>query len=111
MSKFLKVFASAALIAGAVAFTAGSASAQGWHGGGGHGGGGSWHGGGWHGGGWGWRGGGWGWGWGWPGAYYGYGPYYGPSYYYAGGPGACGWVPVTVWRNGYQVTRRVWRCW
>ena len=121
MSKVLKILASAALVAGAIAFASGPAAAQhSWHGGGGHsggswhgGGGGNWHGGGsWHGGGWGYRGWGWGyrgWGWGWP-AYYGYGPYYGP-YYYAGGPANCGWVPVQVWRNGYLVTRRVWRCW
>lgn len=38
------------------------------------------------------------------------GYYYGGPYYY--GPQAdCGWVRVRVWRNGYWVLRRAWRCW
>ena len=69
MSKLVKFFAIAALIAGAFAVTPGPAAAQHhrhgghWHG---HGGGGHWHGhGGW--GGWGFGPGfGWGWGWGYP---------------------------------------------
>jgi hypothetical protein len=113
MSKFLKLFAIAALIAGALAMTPGPAAAQrhGHRGGHGVGHGGGWHGGGWHGGGWrggGWRGGGWGyapgpfWGWSW-----GY-PYYGGYYY---GPSDCGWVYVRVLRRGRWVVRRAWRCW
>lgn len=109
MSKFVKLFAALALIAGIFAVTPNVASARpgGWHGGG-------WHGGGWHhGGGWrggGWRGGGWGWG---PGLAFGFGlasPYYYGGPYYAQAP-ACGWVRVRVWRNGHRVLRRVWRCW
>jgi len=60
----------------------------------------------------GWRGGGWGWGGFAPGFalgvasapyWYGYGPYA-----YGGG---CGWVRTRVWRHGFWVIRRVWRCW
>jgi len=65
---------------------------------------GGWHGGGWHGGHW--HGGGWGFG---PGFALGYG--LGVAPYYAYGPGDCGWVRVRVWRHGYWVFRRVWRCW
>lgn len=106
MLKLVKFFASVALIV--VVFSA-AAEARGGHGGGGHGGGGhggGWHGGGGHGGG-GFRGGGWGSGFG-----FGFGSpyYYGGPYYY--GPQAdCGWVRVRVWRNGYWVLRRAWRCW
>ncbi|MGH6725318.1 MAG: hypothetical protein ACREB8_02075 [Pseudolabrys sp.] len=124
MSKLVRFFAIAALIAGALAMTPGPAAAQrhGGHGGGSwHGGGmrgGSWHGGGmrgganWHGGG-GWRGGGWrggGWGWG-PGVVWGLGvPYYG-SYYEDDDGSDCGWVRVRAWRNHHRVWRHVWRCW
>jgi len=111
MSKLVKFFVSAALIAGALAMTPGPAAAQhhGGHGGG-HGGHGGWHhGGGWHGGGWrggGWRGGGWGWG---PGVVWGFGyPYY-DGYYYD--EPNCGWVRVRVLRRGHWVLRRAWRCW
>jgi hypothetical protein len=102
MSKFLRFFAIAALIAGALALTPGPAAAQ-WHGG--HGG---WHGGGW-------RGGGWGRGWG-PGLVFGFGPGWGWGYpysYYDGYYGApnCGWAPVRVFRHGYWGYRRAWRCW
>ena len=38
--------------------------------------------------------------------YYGYGPYYAAPYY----GGDCGWVRTRVWRHGYWVVRRVWRC-
>ena len=117
MSKFFKVFAIAALVAGALAMTPGPAAAQrhghgghggwhgghgGWHGGGWRGGHGGWHGGGWHGRRW--YGGGWGWGpaWGWGYPYY-YGGYYGDQ--------ACGWARVRVWRHGHWVLRRAWRCW
>jgi hypothetical protein len=92
MSKLIKIFAIAVLIAGTLAMTPRPAAAQ--HHGGGH-----WHGGGgWRGGGW--RGGGWGWG---PGPFWGWG--YGYPYY--GGPG-CGYV--RVWRHGYWVLRRPYRC-
>jgi hypothetical protein len=123
MSKLMRFFAIAALVAGALAMTPGPAVAQhhggyGGHGGGWHGGGGG-HGGGWHGGGYrgGWHGGGrhggwyggggWGWGpgiffWGWGGPYY-------SSYYYD--EPECGWVRVRVWRNHHRVWRRAWRCW
>jgi hypothetical protein len=104
MSKLVKFFAIAVLVAGAIAVTSDTATAR--HGG--HGGGG--HGGGWHGGG-GWRGGGWGGGWGWgPGPFWGGGypySYYGGAYY--AGPPGCGWV--RVWRRGYWVLRRSPRCW
>lgn len=123
MSKHLKYFAALAMIAGAIAFTPNVASAQhhhggggggggghhggggggGWHHGGGGGGGGGWHHHGWHGGGW--RGGGWGWG---PGFALGFGAAY--PYYYAQA-GDCGWARVRVWRHGYWVIRRAWRCW
>jgi hypothetical protein len=106
MSKLVRLFAIAALIAGALAMTPGPAAAQHHHGG--HGGG-HWHGGGWRGGG-GW-GGGWGWGWG-PGPVFGWGgfpyPYYGG--YYDGGPD-CAWVNARVLRRGHWVPRQVWRCW
>jgi hypothetical protein len=101
MSKFVKFFAIAALIAGALAMTPGPAAAQ-RHGG--HGGG-HWHG-----------GGGWGGGWG-PGIVFGFGPawgwgypypYYGAPYY---AEPACGWVRVRILRRGHWVPRRVWRCW
>ena len=112
MSKFVKFFAVAALVTGALAMTPGPAAAQ--HHGGGHWhGGGGWHGGGWRGGGW--RGGGWGWG---PGFALGFGsglgwgwgyPYYASPYYYT--EPACGWVRIRVWRHGHWVLRRAWRCW
>jgi hypothetical protein len=102
MSKFTKVLGIAAL---ALVINLGAAQAQhrggGGHGGGGYGGGG-WHGGGYHGG---YRGGGWGWGGG-----LGWGPYWGPDYYY-NEPGDCGWVRVRVLRNHHWVVRRAWRCW
>jgi len=99
MAKLVKVTAAAALIAAAMVITPGTAEAR-WHGG--HGG---WHHG-WHGG-WGWApafglGLGLGYGWGYP-------YYYGNPYYY--GAPACGWTRVRVWRHGYWVIRRVWRCW
>ena len=84
MSKLVKFFAIAVLIAGAFAVTPGPALAQhhGFSGGGGH-----WHGGGGH-----WRGGGWGGSWGWgPGPFWGWGgfyPYYGEPYYDGSGPAA-----------------------
>jgi hypothetical protein len=98
MSKIFRTIASAALIAGALALVPGSAQAR-WHGG--------WHGG-WH---HGWHGGGWGWGWPAFGAGLGLGyvassPYYYAPYY----GGGCGWRPIRVWRHGYWVVRRVWRC-
>lgn len=94
MSKLVKSFAIAILLAGALAMTPGAANAQHHH----------WHGGGY------WRGGGWGGGWG-PGPFWGFGApyaYYGGPYYYGGGPD-CGWRYVRVWR-GYWAHRRVWRC-
>ena len=117
MSKLVKVFAIAALIAGAFAMTPGPAAAQ-RHGGGGHGGfhsGGGWHGGGGFRGG-GFRGGGWGRGWG-PGVVFGFGPAWGwggypYGYYddYYAAP-SCGWAPVRRWHNHHWVLRRAWRCW
>ncbi|WP_210209863.1 hypothetical protein [Pseudolabrys taiwanensis] len=124
MSRFLGLIAAVALVGGLFVLNPGPAQAQrhgGYHGGG-------WHGGGWRGGGYGWRGGyyrrgwggGWGWGpaiglgigvgsgWGWGYPYGYYAP--GPSYYY-GPPARCGYVRVRVWRSGYWVIRRVWRCW
>lgn len=86
MSKFVKLFAIVALLAGAIIMAPGSAQARGGH---------HHH----HGGGWGW--GGWGPAWGYP-----Y-PYYSRPYYYAGPPG-CGWV--RVWRHGRWVLRRSARC-
>lgn len=87
MSKLIKICAIAVLIAGTFAMTPGPAEARWGHGGWGHG----------------WRGGGWGWG---PGPFWGYGyPYYGGPYY--AGPG-CGYV--RVWRHGYWVLRRPYRC-
>jgi len=109
MSKLVKIFAIAALIAGAFAMTPGPAAAQHHR----HHGGGHWHGGGghWRGGG-GWGGGGWG-----PGFVFGFGPGWGwggypYSYYddYYVGP-SCGWVRVRVLRNHRWVLRRAWRCW
>jgi hypothetical protein len=91
MSKLVKAFAIAALLAGSFAMAPTPAAAQHhWHGGGGH-----WHGGGYY------RGGGWGWG---PGPFWGWGV----PYAYYGGP-ACGWHSVRVWR-GRWVLRRAWRC-
>lgn len=89
MSKLVKFFAIAALVAGAFAMTPGPAAAQHYHGGGGH----------WHGGGWG------------PGFVFGFGPGWGwgPYPYYA--EPACGWVRVRVWRHDHWVLRRAWRCW
>jgi hypothetical protein len=97
MSRFVKCFATVALIFSLIAFAPGSADAR-WGGG--------WHGGGWRGGGWGgWRGGGWGWGpafvvgfapafaWG-VGPGWGWGPGWGNPYWNAGA--RCGWVPVRV---------------
>jgi hypothetical protein len=92
MSKLVKLFAIAALIASALAVTPGSAEAY-------------------------WRrhywGGGWGWG---PGITLGWGgypyyPYYARArpYYYAAPD--CGYVRVKVWRHGHWVRRSVWRCW
>jgi hypothetical protein len=88
MSKFLKLFAAVALIAGAIAAMPATAEARHWG-----------HHGGWHGG---WRGGfGPSWGFGYPYAYY-------PQpYYYAP---ACGWVRVRVWRGDHWTIRRVRRC-
>jgi hypothetical protein len=108
MSKLVKFFAIAVLVAGAFAMTPGPAAAQHHHGGG-HwrGGGGHWHGGGGWGGGWGGFGPGFafgfgsGWGWG------GY-PYYAEPYY---AEPACGWARVRVWRHGHWALRRAWRCW
>ena len=101
MSKIVKFFAIAALVAGAFAMAPGPAAAQHHHGGGHwHGGGGHWHGG------WGWgHGFGWGlgWGWGWGGY-----PYYAEPYY---AQPACGWARVRVWRHGHWTYRRAWRCW
>jgi hypothetical protein len=102
MSKFLKFFAIAALVAGGFAVTPAPAAAY--------------HGGHWHGGG-GWHGGGWRGGWGGPGIAFGFGPGWGwggypYSYYddyYAGPP--CGWAHVRVWRHGHWALRRAWRCW
>jgi hypothetical protein len=102
MSKLSKFLAGAVLAIGVAAAVPQAANAQ-WH-----------HHGGWHGG---WHGGGWGWGGGFaPGfalgfgvgaaPYYGYGPYYAAPY-----GGDCGWVRQRVWRHGYWVVRRVWRCW
>jgi hypothetical protein len=87
MSKFVKIFAIAALFASALVMTPGAANAQHWHGGGGYHGGGHW------------RGGGWG-----PGPFWGWGA----PYAYYGGP-ACGWHTVRVWR-GHWALRRAWRC-
>ncbi len=103
MSKLVKFFAIAALMAGAFAMTPGPAAAQHHHGGG------HWHGGGGH-----WRGGGFGpgfvfgfgSGWGWGG--YPYYPYYAEPYF--AGPD-CGWARVRVRRHGHWVLRRAWRCW
>jgi len=101
MSRLVKLFAIAALVAGAFAMTPAPAAAQHHHGGGHwHGGGGHWHGG------WGWgHGFGWGlgWGWGWGGY-----PYYAEPYY---AEPACGWARVRVWRHGHWHYRRAWRCW
>src|SRR5471030_2737962 len=91
MSKFVKILGALALMAGALAFTPGTALAQ-------HHGGGGWH----HGGGWG-RGFGFG-----LGLNYPYG-YYAQPYYYA--DSGCGWTRVRLWRNGHWVLRRAWRCW
>lgn len=113
MSKMSKILTGVVLAAGLALAAPQAAMAQhfhgGGHGGGWHGGGGGWHGGGGH-----WRGGGWGGGFG-PGfalglgfgaaPYYGYGPYYAAPY-----GGDCGWVRTRVWRHGYWVVRRVWRC-
>ena len=94
MSKLVKFFAIATLVAGAFAVTPGPAAAQHHHGG-------HWHGG------WGGFGPGFafgfgsGWGWG------GY-PYYAEPYY---AEPACGWARVRVWRHGHWVLRRAWRCW
>jgi hypothetical protein len=88
MSKFAKVLATAALIAGAIAVSS-PAQAR-WH----HG----WH-----------HGGGWGWG---SGLALGFGaaadPYYYGGPYYGGS--ACGWRPIRVWRYGHWSIRRAWRC-
>ena len=99
MSKLVKFFAIAALVAGSLAMTPGPAAAQHHH-----------HHGGLRGGGGGW-GGGWGpgfvfgfgpaWGWGYPYSYY-------DDYYVAP---SCGWVRVRVWRNHHWVLRRARRCW
>ena len=109
MSKFTKVLVGLTLAAGLAVAAPQAAMAQHGHGGGGwHGGGGGWHGGGGH-----WHGGGWGGGFG-PGFALGLGvgagPYYGYGAPYAYG-GDCGWVRHRVWRGGYSVVRRVWRCW
>lgn len=107
MSKFARIIASAVLIGGAIAVSAGPAAAQ-RHGGSHHGGG--YHGGshsGYHRGGGFRHGGGWG-----PGIGFGFGSpyYYGGSPYYAEQPD-CGWARVRVWRNHHWVIRRSWRCW
>jgi hypothetical protein len=93
MSKFAKVLAAVALMAGAIAVSS-PAQAR-WHGG--------WH----HG----WHGGGYGWG---PGLALGFGLGY-PYYYGYGGPyyaaqPACGWRSVRVWRGDHWALRRAWRC-
>jgi hypothetical protein len=106
MTKFTKVLAGLTLAAGLALAAPQAAMAQHWHGGGGH-----WHGGGghWHGGGWGGFGPGFALGLGFGAApYYGYGPYYAAPYAYGGN---CGWVRHRVWRGGYWVVRRAWRCW
>jgi hypothetical protein len=92
MSKVVKIFAALFLVAGAMALTPSTASAQ-------H----HWH----H------HGGGWGWG---PSFGFGIGvanPYYyggGPYYAYNQGPN-CGWARVRVWRGDHWGFRRAWRCW
>jgi len=83
MSKFAKVLAAVALMAGAIAVSS-PAQAR-WHGG--------WH----HHYGWG------------PGFALGY-PYYYGGPYYAAQP-ACGWRSVRVWRGDHWGFRRAWRCW
>ena len=91
MSKLVKFFAIAALVAGAFAMTPGPAAAQHHHGGG--------H---WHGGGWG------------PGFGFGFGPAWGWGYPFYAQPYVeepdCGWVRVRVWRHGHWALRRAWRC-
>ena len=97
MSKLVKFFAIAALVAGAFAMTPGPAAAQHHHGGG------HWHG---H-----WRGGGWG-----PGFGFGlgFGPAWGWGYPFYAQPYVeepdCGWVRVRVWRHGHWALHRAWRC-
>jgi hypothetical protein len=91
MSKLVRFFAIAALVAGAFGMTPGPAAAQHHHGGG--------H---WHGGGTG------------PGFGFGFGPAWGWGYPfyaqpYVEGPD-CGWVRVRVWRHGHWALRRAWRC-
>ena len=99
MSKLLKIFAVLSLLTGAVAIVPTAANAQYYH----H------HHGGWRGGGYGWGPAfGFGFGLGYARPYYGYGSYYGG--YYAPPP-RCGYVRMRVWRNGYWVLRRAWRCW
>jgi hypothetical protein len=99
MSKFSKILAGLTLAIGVAVAAPQAANAQ-WHHHGGH----------WHGGGWGGFGPGFALGFGIGAApYYGYGPYYAAPYAY--GPGGCGWVRTRVWRHGYWVVRRVWRCW
>ena len=95
MSKFTKLLAGIVLAAGVAAAAPQAAMAQ-WH-----------HHHHWHGGGWGGFGPGFALGLGVAAApYYGYGPYYAAPY-----GGDCGWVRQRVWRHGYVVIRRVWRCW
>jgi len=112
MSRFFKLLAGAALVAGAIAVTPMSAQAQhrgihpSGHPGGFH------HGfrpGGWY------RGPGWGWG---PGFALGlglgpawdWGPYdYGPPYYYV--EPTCGWVNSRIRVRGHWRWRQIWRCW
>jgi hypothetical protein len=99
MSKFTKLMAGAILALGIAAAAPQAAMAQHWHGGG-------W--------GRGWHGGGWGWGGFAPGFALGLGVASAP-YWYGYGPyaygGSCGWVHTRVWRHGFWVIRRVWRCW
>jgi hypothetical protein len=97
MSKLVKVFAIATLVAGAFVMTPALAAGQHYHSG--HGGG---H---FHGSGWG------------PGVVFGFGPAWGwggypYGYYddYYAAP-SCGWARVRVWRNHHWALRRAWRCW
>ena len=88
MSKLVKTLTVVALLVGVIAVMPGTAEARHrGHGGWGH-----------H-----WRG----WGGGYPYGYYPY-AYYPRPYYYAA---PCGWVRYRVWRHGYWILRRGWRCW
>ena len=90
MRNLAKLFVALLLVAGTMAMTATTASAQQRH----------WRGGGYYG----------------PGFGFGLGlanPYYyggGPYYAYNNGPN-CGWARVRVWRGDHWSFRRSWRCW